>query len=117
MTNDLIKRYSILKGAKYFTKSGSQYYFLFQPLVKYFQASRIPGNAKVMAWASDGLEDKSIKPPTAPSKSLRRTLEYFSHPKLRDFNGNCLTVANVFTPNKVMNLHISFLNKTITILF
>ena len=113
----MIKRCSTLKGAKYFIKSGSQYYFLFQPLVKYFQTSRIPGNAKVIAWASEGLEDKSIKPPTAPNKSLRLTLEYFSHPKLRDFNGNCLTVANVFTPNKVMNLHISFLNKTITILF
>ena len=44
----LINEYMIHNGTKYFTEDCSQSYFIFQPLLKYFQASRATVNAKVM---------------------------------------------------------------------
>ena len=49
LRKDLINGYIVLNGAKYFTENGSQNYLIFQPLLKYFEASRTSVNAKVMA--------------------------------------------------------------------
>ena len=75
LTGDLINGYSILKGVKYFSEDGSQNYFKFKPLLKYFEASRTIVNVKVMAWKSKGLSDKSIKTPATSDNSLSPTLD------------------------------------------
>ena len=50
LTKKVINWYSIFKVAKYFTEDGSQSYFTFQPLFKYFKASRMAVNGNDMAW-------------------------------------------------------------------
>ena len=55
----MINGYSIFNGAKYFAEDGSQNYFLFQLLIKYFKSSTIN---MFMTWKSKGLSDEKIKP-------------------------------------------------------
>ena len=92
---------SILKGAKYFIEDGSQNYFIFQPLLKYFQASRTSVEVKVMACTSNGLSNEIVKPPATSDNSFSTKLHYFKNPKFRvNFNVSCLTSNRVFTPIK-----------------
>ena len=72
--------YSICNGAKYFIKDGQQKYIIFQPFLKYFYASRITVNVKVMVWKSKGLSDESIKLLATPDNSLISNLYYSNKP-------------------------------------
>ena len=61
LTKDLINGYSILNGAKYFSKEdGSQNCLVFQPIIKYFQRLT---NDIITGWKSNGLPYESIKSP------------------------------------------------------
>ena len=72
--------YSICNDAKYFIKDGPQKYIIFQPFLKYFYASRITVNVKVMVWKSKGLSDESIKLLATPDNSLISNLYYSNKP-------------------------------------
>ena len=105
----MINGYSILNGAKYFVEDRSQNYFIFQPLLKYFNASRTTVNAKTVALKSKGLSDESIKPPAMPDNSCSTKLDYFNNPKFQvKFNGSCVTIDKDFHPNKIINLYFVF---------
>ena len=65
----MINVYRILNGAKYFAEDGSQNYFIFQPVIKYFKPI---ANNVVITWKSEGLLDESIKPPATSDNSLNR---------------------------------------------
>ena len=58
-----------------------QNYFIFQPLLKYFEASRTTVSVKVMAWKYKGSVHESIKLPAASDYSLNPKLDYFSNHK------------------------------------
>ena len=80
-------------------KMDNKVFFMFQPLLKYFQASRKIVNAKVMARKFKGLSDGSIEPPESDN-SLSPTVDYFNNPNFRtDFNGSCITTDRVFNSN------------------
>ena len=101
ITKNSVDKYSILNGAKYFSENGSQNYFIFQTILKYFQASGITVNEKDMTWNPKGFSDESIEPPETSDNSLSSTLDYFNKPKFRvKFNGSCLTTDRVFTAKK-----------------
>ena len=101
--NKKLDKYGILIGAKYFSENGSQNYFILQPLLRCFHASKITVNAKVLAWKTKGLSDESIKPPATSDNSLSPTLDYFNNTKFRvKFNRSCLSTDTVFTPNNVI---------------
>ena len=77
LTKDLINWYSIIKGTNNFGEHRLQNWFIFQAIIKYFQASsKTAISAKFMAWKYKGLVDKSIKPPAASNNSLRPTLNF-----------------------------------------
>ena len=91
----MINRYSILKDAKYLIKDGSQNYFLFQPVLRYFQVSRTNVNTKAMVWKPKGLSDEIIKP-------LLRQIKASA----QNWNETCLTIKRVFTTNKIIEFCI-----------
>ena len=84
MAKDLINGYSILNDAKYFAEDGSQNYFIFQPLIKYF---KLITNNLVMLWNSKGLPDENFKLPATSDNSLNPRLDYFNNTKFQvEFN-------------------------------
>ena len=52
LTKNLINGHKIANRAKYFIEDGSQNYLIFQPLIRYFEASRMTVSIKVMACKS-----------------------------------------------------------------
>ena len=52
--------YKILNGVKYLLKTNHIDFLIYQPLLKYFKASKKTVNAMVIAWISIGLSDESI---------------------------------------------------------
>ena len=80
LIKDLMNGYSICNDAKYFIKDGPQKYIIFQPFLKYFYASRITVNVKVMVWKSKGLSDESIKLLVTPDNRLISNLYYSNKP-------------------------------------
>ena len=82
-----------LKAQDIFTEDGSQNYFIFQPLLKYFQASRTIVNANIMRRTSKGLSDQSIKPYATSDNNFSKKLDYSNNPKFRvNFDRSCLTI-------------------------
>ena len=55
------------------------------------------------------MSDESVNCPATSDNSLNQTLDNFINPKLWvKFNGSCSKIDRVFTPYKIMNLHIVF---------
>ena len=52
--------YSILNGVKYLLTTNHIDFLIYQPLFRYFKASKKTVNARVIAWISIGLSDESI---------------------------------------------------------
>ena len=80
LIKDLMNGYSICNGAKYLIKDGPQNCIIFQPFLKYFYASRITVNVRIMVWKSKGLSDESIKLLATPDNSLKSKLYYSNKP-------------------------------------
>ena len=66
LTKDLISKYGILNGSKYFSLDGSPNILVFQPLPSYFTSR----NGKIHSWICNGKSEKSIKTPSTFRNNL-----------------------------------------------
>ena len=101
---------SYFRGKNYFDENGSQNYYVFQPISKYFKVAYINNINYILSWKSRGLNDVKIE--------LIKTINYLLNPrednydmsKIRiKFNGSFL---NRFPPTilhgDIVNIYIVY---------
>ena len=106
LTKDLIDKFSILNGAKYFSSGMFQNYLIFVPANKYIKY--FTGTTRFESWKSNGMSEESIENITTSDSNFAPT--FVDHHVLPDinFNGQCLIKNNISIPKKVINLYVSY---------
>ena len=82
-------------GKGHFEEDGTQNYFAFQPIFRYF---KIIANKKfISSWKSKGLFDETITPYATSDNSLTPLIDYYGSKIRVKFNKSCLKQPNKFT--------------------
>ena len=106
LTKDLIDKFSILNGAKYFSSGIFQNYLVFIPAIKHIKYFH--GTTQIYSWKSNGMSEESIENITkSDSNFAPNFVDHHSLPDI-NFNGHCLIKNNISIPKKVINLYISY---------
>ena len=89
LTKDLIDKFVILNGAKYFSSGIFQNYLVLIPANKYMKY--FTDTIRIKSWKSNGMSEESIENITKSDSNFART--FVDHHVLPDinFNGHCLT--------------------------
>ena len=94
LTADMINKYSILNGAKYFSLNELQNYLVFQIFISHISTK----NDKIYLGKSKGMSEESITPPCTTSKSFYPELIGLYDGELRiKPKGICLKKQCVFS--------------------
>ena len=82
-------------GKGHFEEDGTQNYFAFQPIFRYF---KIIANKKfISSWKSKGLFDETITPYATSDNSLTPLIDYYGSKIRVKFNKSCLKQPNKLT--------------------
>ena len=105
LTKDLLNKFSILNGAKYFSSRIFQNYLVFIPTKKYIKY--FSETTRIDSCKSNGILEEYIENITKSDSNFAPT--FVGHHLLRDvnFDGHCL-INNISIPKKVINLYISY---------
>ena len=106
LTKDLIDKFSILNGAKYFSLGVFENYLVFIPDKKYIK--HFTGTTWAETSKFNGMSEESIENITKLDSNF--ALTFVDHHFLPDmnFNEHCLIKNNISMPKKVINLFISY---------
>ena len=101
LTKDLINKFSIFNGAKYFSSGIFQYYLVFILARKYIK--HFSGFNRIDSWKSNETLEENIEHATKSDRNVAPT--FADHHLLPDisFNGHCLMKNNIYIPKKVIN--------------
>ena len=93
-------------GKSYFEEECSQNYLVSQPMNKYLKV----GNSDyILLWASKGLSNESITPPSATNNFLSPSLNYLGTKIRIKFSGICLKQDKItYTHGKIVNIYIVY---------
>ena len=80
---------SYFRGKSHFENNGTQNFFVFQPIYRYFKTVSA-NNDNILSWKSKGLSDQSIKAPTTTNNFLNPSLNYVGRKIKARFTGDCL---------------------------
>ena len=106
LAKDLINKFSILDGAKYFPSGISQSYLVFIPAKKYIKY--FSGTTKIYSWKSNGMSGESVENITELDSNFAATfVEHHVLPEI-NFSGHCLVSNNISIRKIVINLYISY---------
>ena len=96
---------SYFRGKSHFEEDGTQNYLVFQPMYRYFKV--IANTKYISEWKSEGLSDKTIKPPATSDNSLSPLINYLDNKIRLKFNGGCLKQQNrpVYTHSTIVNIY------------
>ena len=93
-------------GKSHFEEDDVQNYLVFQPMYKYFKAD---DSYHILSWASKGLSNESITPPSPANNFLTPSLNYLGTKTRVKFNGSCLKQDKVtYTHGKIVNIYIVY---------
>ena len=93
LRKDLINRFSILNGGKYFSSKIFQNCLVFIPAKKYVK--HFSGTTWIELWKSHGMPGKSIENITKSDSNFEPTfVDHHVLPGI-SFNGHCLKVKNL----------------------
>ena len=94
-------------GRSHFEEHGTQSYFVFQPLNRYF---KVIGNTDYVSLCkSKGLSAEGIKPPTTSDNSLTPVLSYYGTKRRVKFNGSCLQQPKLsYTNETIVDIYIVY---------
>ena len=98
---------SYYNGKSCLEEDGTPNYLIFQPFNKYF---KVGGNLHyVLSWASKGLSNESIKPPTTSNNSVTPILNYFGTKTKVSFDMSRLKQNKVtFNHGKLVKIYIVY---------
>ena len=83
-------------GKSHFKEDGTQNYFVFQPMDRYFKIISSVGNGHYnYYWKSKGLSDERINSITASNYSVSPFLDYYGTKTRVKFSGSCLKQDSV----------------------
>ena len=102
LTKDLMNKFSILNGAKYFSSGIFQNYLVFIPAKKYIKYF---GSAtRFDSWKSNRMSEENIENITKSDSDFARN--FIDQNLLLDinFNEHCLIKHNTSVPKKLINL-------------
>ena len=106
LTKDLINKFSIFNGAKYFSSGIFQYYLVFilaRKYIKYFS-----GFNRIDSWKSNETLEENIEHATKSDRNVVPTFVDHHLLPVISFNGHCLMKNNIYIPKKVINQCISY---------
>ena len=106
LTKDLINKFSIFNGAKYFSSGIFQYYLVFilaRKYIKYFS-----GFNWIDSWKSNETLEENIEHATKSDRNVVPTFVDHHLLPVISFNGHCLMKNNIYIPKKVINQCISY---------
>ena len=72
LTKDLVSKFSILNGAKYFSSGIFQNYLVFIPTKKYIKY--FSGTTRIDSWKSNGMSEENIESITKSDRNFAPTL-------------------------------------------
>ena len=100
LTKDLINKFSIRNGAKYFSSGIFQNYLVFIPAKKHIKY--VNRTTLVELWKSNRMSQENIKNITKPDSNLGAT--FIALHLLLDitFNGHCLIKNSISMPKKLI---------------
>ena len=96
LAKDLIDKFSILNGSKYFSSGIFQNYLVFIPTIKYIRYFH--AITRIYSWKSNEMPEESIENITESDSDFAPT--FVDHHVLPDitFNGYCLIIKKYFYP-------------------
>ena len=94
----------------HFEEDGTQNYLVFQPMYRYFKV--IANTKYISEWKSEGLSDKSIKPPSASDNSLAPLTDYLGDKIRLKFNESCLKQPKLTYTHGKTNIHVDNKKRT-----
>ena len=100
---------SYFTGKSHFEEGGTQNYFLFQRIFRFFKS--IGNSDYVLEWKPKGLSDsdESIKSPTTNNNILDPSLNYLRVKIRVKFHGSCLKQDKIANAHKAMvNIYIVY---------
>ena len=94
-------------GKSHFEEDGTQNYFVFQPINRYFKV--IGSTDYVSSRKSKGLSAETIKPPATSGNSLTPTLSYYGTKTKVKFTGSCLKQPKFsYNHRTSVNIYIAY---------
>ena len=100
---------SYFRGKNHFEEDGTQNWFLFQRISRYFTTAYANNNNYILSWESKGLPDQSFKEPTTDNKMLNPSLDYVGSKMRVKFRWDCLKQENItFNHGKIVNIYIFY---------
>ena len=99
---------SCFRGKSHFEEDGTQNYWVFEPILRYFKVNTIINVADyIVSWKSKGLSDETIIPPTTSDNSLAPVLIYYDFGKVKvKFTWSCLKQPKPsITHKNVVNIY------------
>ena len=95
------------RGKSHFEEDGTQNYFVFQPIYRYFR--RIIGDGSgnyIYVWKSIGLSDEQFNSNTASNYKITPELSYYGTKLRVKFDGSCLNQDKVtYSHGKIVNIY------------
>ena len=92
---------SYFRGKSYFEDDGTQYYFVFQPVCRYFKM--FANTSKVLALKSRGLSVESVNPLSTSDNILYSGISYTDNAKIRvKLDESCLKQEKVYKTHQQM---------------
>ena len=100
LTKDLINKFSILNGAKYFSSGIFQNYLVFIPAIKHIKYFH--DTTQIYSWKSNGMSEESIENITKSDSNFAPT--FVDHHVVLNINFDryCL-INNIYVPEKAIN--------------
>ena len=80
-------------GKSHFEEDGTQYYLLFQPIIRCFKLNGT--TLYILSWQSKGLYFESIKPPTTSDNNLTPALNCYGTKTRVKCTGSCLKQSKI----------------------
>ena len=104
LTKDLINKFSILNGGKFFSSGIFQNYLIFIPAERYIKC--FSGTTRINSWKFNGISGENIENITKSDSNFAPT--FVDNHVLSEihFNGYFLINNNISIINKVINLFI-----------
>ena len=94
-------------GKSRFGEGGTQNYFVFQPMFRYFKM--ITNADYILSWKPKGLSAERIKPPTTSDNSPNPALNYYGTKTRVKFTGSRLKQSKIsYNNGKVVNVCIVY---------
>ena len=101
---------SYFRGKSHYEEDGTQNWFLFQPISRYFKTAYANNNNCILSWISKGLSNLEIDSIKTTNYMLNPYIDTYDIAKIRiNFNGGCLKrLPPTILHREIVNIYIAY---------